>query len=868
VYVPAGGNIYDTINQLTNEKGTASNIKSKTTRKNVLTALEKIISHLRLFKQTPENGLVVFCGNISQVEGKEDIHIWSFEPPVKMQQKLYWCDQQFVLDPLREIVSEKEIYGLIVLDAKEASIGFLKGKLIEQTKKMESTVPSKSIKGGMCLSPNTLVQLADGRIVKINELTEEMNPLISVNFSKFRSEPCLHKDIFTSNVSTGLRIITKYPGLEITTSKNHRFFVLTTDGVGWKFAKDLNKNDFLLTVRNVRVNNGNDVKLEFKQNRGKIIRFPRKLNAELCEFLGYSLGDGSSEKSRITLYDQDKSLLNLYQQKVKKLFKLNSLLKARKNKGYYELKIDSTNLVSNIRRNFPGILGNEKYISNDFCKARKPLLAGFVRGLFDAEGYIDRKSGEVGIGMVNESVIRYLQIILLRFGIISSYRKEDRKHKIEIGDFVSLENFAKFINFNSKAKRNKLMSILKPRKIQIKIPRIPIAGTQLLKLAKEVGLSTVDFPTTHNFFSDSERKTFESFKKIILVKFKKRLKVLKTMKFDDLRTARKILKTSIKQMSKTLGCSTYMVYAIESGLKENKQIEKEMIIYLRKQRMLLLLKCARTLILLQNFATGDLILTRVNKIKFFKNKTPFYDLTVPSFENFIANGLVVHNSQMRYDRMREDALNEFFTKVADSANEIFLKEKNLKGIIIAGPGPQKENFFRNKYLNYQLQNKVLGVKDVGYTGEEGLEELVERSLDLLEQAAVVKERELMAKLFSELKTGGNVVYGLDEVKKALDASAVEQLLVSEEFNYVHVKLNCQNNHEEEKDLPRYLVAQQKCVECGQQMNVVEEREIVDDLIEQAVKDGATVEYISVNTPEGRQFREIGGIAAFLRYKLS
>jgi peptide subunit release factor 1 (eRF1) len=52
------------------------------------------------------------------------------------------------------------------------------------------------------------------------------------------------------------------------------------------------------------------------------------------------------------------------------------------------------------------------------------------------------------------------------------------------------------------------------------------------------------------------------------------------------------------------------------------------------------------------------------------------------------------------------------------------------------------------------------------------------------------------------------------------------------------------------------------------MNVVEEKEIVDELVEQAVKAGATVEYVSVNTPEGRQFREIGGIAAFLRYKLS
>lgn len=225
-------------------------------------------------------------------------------------------------------------------------------------------------------------------------------------------------------------------------------------------------------------------------------------------------------------------------------------------------------------------------------------------------------------------------------------------------------------------------------------------------------------------------------------------------------------------------------------------------------------------------------------------------------------------SQGRYDRIREDALNEFYTKVADSTAEIFLKEKNLKGIIVGGPGPQKEIFVREKYLNYMLQKKILGIKDIGYTGPEGLEELVHRSGDLLEQAAVTKERELTAKLFSELKVGGNVVYGLDEVRKALDAAAVEQLLVSEDFNYVHVKLKCQNNHGDEKDLPRHLIDNQRCVECGQQMNVVEETDIIDNLLEQAAKAGASVEYISTSTPEGRQFREIGGIAAFLRYKLS
>jgi peptide chain release factor subunit 1 len=158
------------IDQLTQEKSTAENIKSKTTRKNVISALEKIIQYLKLFKQTPPNGLAVFAGNVSEFEGKEEIRLWVIEPPEKLETKIYWCDQVFVLDPLKEMLKEKDVYGLIVLDAREATIGLLRGKRIVVKKKMDSTVPSKTVKGGMCLHKATLVKLANGKEVPINKI--------------------------------------------------------------------------------------------------------------------------------------------------------------------------------------------------------------------------------------------------------------------------------------------------------------------------------------------------------------------------------------------------------------------------------------------------------------------------------------------------------------------------------------------------------------------------------------------------------------------------------------------------------------------------------------------------------------------------
>ncbi len=53
VYIPAGYDINKRIQQLMQEQGTATNIKSATTRKNVIDALERMVQHLRLYKQTP-----------------------------------------------------------------------------------------------------------------------------------------------------------------------------------------------------------------------------------------------------------------------------------------------------------------------------------------------------------------------------------------------------------------------------------------------------------------------------------------------------------------------------------------------------------------------------------------------------------------------------------------------------------------------------------------------------------------------------------------------------------------------------------------------------------------------------------------------
>ncbi|MFH0752507.1 MAG: peptide chain release factor aRF-1 [archaeon] len=148
VYIPSGYDMNKIINHLQQEQGTAVNIKDKTTRQSVIDSLERMIRNLKLFKATPPNGLAIFSGNISEREGKSDIQVWSMEPPEPLKTRMYRCDQIFITEPLKEFIEYKEVYGLIVMDKREATVGLLKGSNITVLHKRTSAVPGKTKAGG------------------------------------------------------------------------------------------------------------------------------------------------------------------------------------------------------------------------------------------------------------------------------------------------------------------------------------------------------------------------------------------------------------------------------------------------------------------------------------------------------------------------------------------------------------------------------------------------------------------------------------------------------------------------------------------------------------------------------------------------
>jgi peptide chain release factor subunit 1 len=151
LYVPPGKQISDAINMLRDEYGTASNIKSTTTRKNVQEAIVKVQQRLKLFKDPGENGLVIFCGAIPQEgggPGSERMETYVIIPPEPIRIYLYRCDSRFHTEHLQEQLREKETYGILLIDASGATIATLQGKKLKIVRDMTSGVAGKTRAGG------------------------------------------------------------------------------------------------------------------------------------------------------------------------------------------------------------------------------------------------------------------------------------------------------------------------------------------------------------------------------------------------------------------------------------------------------------------------------------------------------------------------------------------------------------------------------------------------------------------------------------------------------------------------------------------------------------------------------------------------
>ncbi|AJF62595.1 MAG: Peptide chain release factor subunit 1 [archaeon GW2011_AR20] len=845
VYVPADYDMIKIIQHLQQEQGTAENIKDKTTRLHVIDSLEKAIRHLRLYKKTPENGLAVFAGNIGAQEGKTDLKVWSIEPPDPIATRLYRCDQTFVIDILKEQLEVKDYYGLVVMDNREATIGILKGTLIQELNNMTSGVPGKIKAGGQCESFGTLVQLSSGEIVKIENMH---NPHIvksaTLNSLSLDDSPVIDK--WFVDKKQIYKITTRHPKLINECSKDHIFYVFENQKFKEKSADELKVGDCLIMPERINVKGklqkfnvekyynsflinreGRNLLIKKRKNlkllqrelakklgltqttisyyeiarlnpskeemskicnffsldlnkylknytkpffyKGVAVKLPNKLDKDLAQFLGYFAGDGNSEEDRITFSEQNKQVALYYKNKFGKFFNLNPRYRFREKKNYHQIRFISRPLVRFIKEEFPEIKDkNNPEIPQKILISKDDVVAGFLRGIFDAEGHASLSNGEIGIGSINKTLIGQIHLLLMRFSIISSFTEWDNRQnpyskkpifKLKISEKESISNFIKFIGFSSDKKAKKLKKLLENKKGRSNVRQILPVGLKIKEALNNYKIR-LDSLRTSNFLNNQGMISKAVFKNRILNKIRVR--------------------------------------------------DKELYNQLKK------------------FYESNLLPVKISKIEIINKPLKMVDISIKN-QNFIANGLIVHNSQQRFARLREGAAHDFYQRIAEYVNKEFYNKPEIKGIILGGPGPTKYTFLDGDYLNNEVKKKVVGVKDLSYTGEFGLHELVDKSHDLLAKEAVTEEKNLLNRFFVMLaKEPEKTTYGKDRTKKALEYGAVDLLLLSEDLD----------------------------------------DETTDELTNIAEKFNTKVEIISIDTNEGKQLKELGRIASILRFALN
>ena len=765
VYIPAGQNIYTVADQLEAEKSTAKNIKSAGTRKNVGNALDKITRQLKEYKKTPENGIAIFCGNISRVEGQDDLKLWAIEPMTPLNTRMYRCDKEFILDPIKEMLEVTEVFGLLVMDRKEATIGLLEGKRIETLHKMTSGIPSKVRAGGQCLSPDTLIMKANGEII---EIRDSHNPLIIIS-ENFNTEKTEETPLITKweNNKELFKIITKYPLFKIKSSKDHTFFVRTEKGIEEKPLSEIKEGGYLIMPEKINLDL-EDQKIEFnpkieQEFNTKKIKIPKKINLNFARILGYYLGDGSYEIDRITFFEQRKEVAEYYQSLIEQVFGIKSDLRFRKDKNYWQLRVYSRILAQLFKQIYPekDKTHNERIPSIILRSSDKSLVA-FIGGFFDAEGYVSKSI--VAAGFHNEILARQIQIALLRAGIISSINEYDNRknpyskntrYTVAIDDLESIKNFQKMINFCPEEKRNKIQNLINKRSNRNKVRQLVVNGKEVARIIRNSGLNTRQF-NCPDFFNNKKQLSKEVFKNRILNKIS------------------------------------------DSDLKKR----------------------------LEMFYNSNLIVVKIAKIESIGSQNTV-DIETKN-HNFVANGLIVHNSSQRFHRITEGLTKEFYKRIAEDMKKIFLSMPKLKGILIGGPIPTKDEFLEGEYLTDQLQKKVMGKIDMGDSSESGLRELVERSQNLLvdhERLLEKKDVEVFFRVLGE--DPEKAALGEKESRKALEMGAVETLYLSSK-------------------LPKNKI---------------------NELSKLAENIGSSVKIISIETPEGEQFFNMAGIGAVLRFKI-
>jgi peptide chain release factor subunit 1 len=147
LYIPREKSLDEVISILKAES--ASSVTRSKSVDRFQDAIKNVVQNLRLQMEIPENGIAIFAGTFAANESESpNLNVEEVVPPEPINSFLFEVKNYFQLEPLREMLRDLKVVGLIALDSKEASFGLLNGERFEFIENITSGIHGKSGKGG------------------------------------------------------------------------------------------------------------------------------------------------------------------------------------------------------------------------------------------------------------------------------------------------------------------------------------------------------------------------------------------------------------------------------------------------------------------------------------------------------------------------------------------------------------------------------------------------------------------------------------------------------------------------------------------------------------------------------------------------
>eukprot|EP00906_Rhabdomonas_costata_P023035 RCo033166 len=134
--------------KLTEEYGTATNIKSHVNKVSVMTAITSVQQRLKLYNRVPPNGLIIYSGTVMMDGDREKKITMDIQPFKPVPRSMYLCDNKFHTQVLSEMLESDDKFGFIVMDGNGCLFGTLCGNTREVVHKFTVDLPKKHGKGG------------------------------------------------------------------------------------------------------------------------------------------------------------------------------------------------------------------------------------------------------------------------------------------------------------------------------------------------------------------------------------------------------------------------------------------------------------------------------------------------------------------------------------------------------------------------------------------------------------------------------------------------------------------------------------------------------------------------------------------------